>query len=751
MGVRSWLAARFTSGGDAAGETTAAHPKIPVQRGPADATDRADAADGKGSADGKGAAGGDGADDGSDADAGFHDAELVTPRWASRAGELAGTDLRTMTRRLPALIGQALRLAWAAGPRDTTLAIALNLVAGILTAFGLLATTGVLNALFAAGPTPARVRDALPSLLVVAVAVALRAGLQAGAGWAQSRLEPQVDRLVELRMFRLTTAVDLAALDDADFLDDMHRAEYRGTVAASSMVVYMIDMLTGMVGLVAAAGALGVLHPVLLPLLLLTALPEGWASVRAARLRYTTMLVLATAQRRKWILKELMVDRGHAAEVRSFSVRGFLLGQYDRLAAYVRDAELDIARGQAMTRVAGDVMKGVATALVYASLGLLLWSGEVPLAIAGTAVLAIRTGQSSLSNLVYAVNRCYEEGLYFGDYVTFCVAAEQRVGSRAGSGAGARDEAGRPPLGDFSRIGAEDVTFTYPGADEPSLRGVSVELARGEIVALVGENGSGKTTLAKILAGLYEPERGVVRWDDVPLSRVDPEHVREHIAVIAQDHTHWPMTARANIIMGQPGTDARIEAAAAASGADQVVAELPHGYATLLDRRFDGGAELSGGQWQRLAAARGFYRDAPLLICDEPTAALDARAEAALFDQIKAHANGRTVLLITHRLASVRLADRIYVLERGRVIEHGDHARLMAEGGVYAELYGLQAAAYGAPAFTAEGGGPPGDGHPAGGPAGGGALGDGRTGGTKVTGERTGRGRAVRGRTSNDP
>ncbi|WP_131742454.1 ABC transporter ATP-binding protein [Actinomadura roseirufa] len=643
--------------------------------------------------------------------------ELTAPRYHSRTRELSETGMRTMARRLPMVIVQATRLAWRASRADTAVTISLNLLAGVFTAFGLLATTGVLTALFSAGPTPDRVHDALPSLALVAGAVALQAALKAAAGWAQARLQPQVDRLVALRLYELTTAVALAALDDSDFLDELKRAEGRGTASATRVVRNAVDVLTGAVGMVAAAGTLGVLHPLLLPLLLLTALPEGWASVRAARMRYVTMLALVGVARRKWILSELMIDRQHAAEVRSFMMRAFLLGRYDRLAAYERRVELDLARRQALVRIGGDVVKGLVTATVYVVLGLMLWRGAVPLAVAGTAVLTIRAGQASLVNLVYAVNQCYEEGLYFGDYMRFCAVAEDMIperGRRAADGA-----ATRSLPGDFSAVHVDDVTFTYPGVDEPSLRGVSLTLRKGEVVALVGENGSGKSTLSRIVAGLYDPDGGEVRWDDVPLSEVAPRDIWERVAVIAQDYTHWPMTARQNITMGRGGADgdadggggdgggadagpgngadladARMLAAARASGAAEVVDGLARGYDTLLDRRFEGGAELSGGQWQRLAVARGFYRDAPLLICDEPSAALDARAEHHLFEQIRAHADGRTVLLITHRLASVRYADRIYVLEGGRVIEEGDHDALMADGGLYAELYGLQAAAY---------------------------------------------------------
>jgi ATP-binding cassette subfamily B protein/ATP-binding cassette subfamily C protein len=620
--------------------------------------------------------------------------EMTAHRWMAKSAELAETRFRTVARRLPALIAQAVRLAWQASPLDTAATVGLNLAAGVFTAFGLLATTGVLTALFAAGPTPDRVRAALPSLVAVSVAAALRAGFQAAAGWAQARLGPRVQRGVELRMYRFTTAVELAALDDSDFLDELQRARGRGMAAAPEVVRNTVDILTGVAGLAAAAGTLGVLHPLLLPLLLLTALPEGWASARAAKMRYFTMLTLVGILRRKWILSDLMADRRHAAEVRSFTMRDFLLGQYDQVAEYQRDVELDLARRQTLARVFGDVLHGAATAGVYIALGVMLWSGAVPLAVAGTAVLAIRTGQNSLANLVFAVNHCYEEGLYFGDFLAFLAAAERRI--PAADPSADRGAAAVVMPDRFERIVVEDVTFSYPGADTRSLNGISLELRAGEVVALVGENGSGKTTLAKILAGLYQPDGGDVRWDATSLREVDPDALRSRIAVIAQEYTHWPMTARQNITMGRGADDGEIAVRRAArdSGAEEVIAELSQGYDTLLDRRFEGGAELSGGQWQRLAVARGFYRDAPLLICDEPTAALDARAEHALFERIRTHADGRTVLLITHRMASVQHADRIYVLDHGRVVEAGDHRQLMASDGVYAELFNLQASAY---------------------------------------------------------
>jgi ABC-type branched-subunit amino acid transport system ATPase component len=428
-------------------------------------------------------------------------AELAASYWQAHDKRLAETGFGSIARQLPGLIGQAIRLGWEANRRDTVATIGLNLVSGILTGFALLATTGVLEALFAAGPTPQRVRAALPSLVLVAAAVAARGGLQAAAGWAQSRLHPQVDRVVEIRLLDLTTRVELAAFDDAEFYDAMQRARDRGLYSASQVVTNVLDCVTGAAGIASAALVVAVLQPILLVLLLAAELPGGWAAIRAARIGYITNFALADSHRRKWILSDLMAERRTAAEMRSFTLRHFMLARVARLAAYARDAQMKAASRQAMTRVTAQVAGGDA----------------------------------------------------------------------------------------------------------------------------------------------------------------DP---------------------------------AALTQAAVASGADTVIEKLPHGYDTLLDRHFKDGAELSGGQWQRIAAARGFYRSARLLIMDEPAAALDARAEYALFSSIRGYAAGRAVLLITHRLASVKHADRIYVLRDGRVIEQGGHADLLALGGQYAELFTLQASQY---------------------------------------------------------
>ncbi|MET7331039.1 ABC transporter ATP-binding protein [Nonomuraea sp. NPDC005650] len=610
---------------------------------------------------------------------------LAAQYWESHDEHLLTATLGTIARRLPSLVAAALRMAWQASPRDTAVALAGNLVAGVFTVFGLVATSDVLASLLAAGPTLDRVWAALPALLLVAAATGLRGALLAGAGWAQARLKPLVERLAETRLFELTTRVELAAFDDHDFHNAMRRARDSGVPDTATVVETTIAVVTGAVGVLASAVALGLLHPILMPLLLVAAVPAGWAAVRMARLGYQAFYRLSTARRRKFMLSDLMAERQPAAEVRAFTLRGFLLGQYAKVADLEQDVQLDVARRRAATKAGGDLLTGVATAGVYVVLGVLLAAGVIPLSVAGAAVLAIRTGQVSLTALIQTMNRLYEAGLYFGDYLAFCELARERVPPPPSAPA---------EPAPFRLLTAENVTFTYPGADRPALSGVSVTVGHGEVIALVGENGSGKTTLAKLLAGLYQPQEGTIRWDGVDLGAFDGDALRRRVSVIAQDHTRWPLTVRENIVMGRPLEEDRLAAASAAAGADEVVARLPDGYDALLDRRFRGGHDLSGGQWQRIAVARGFYRDAALVIFDEPTSALDARAEHALFERIRGHADGRAVVLITHRLASVRYADRIYVLDGGAIAEQGTHAELMERDGLYSGLYELQASAY---------------------------------------------------------
>jgi ATP-binding cassette subfamily B protein len=288
---------------------------------------------------------------------------------------------------------------------------------------------------------------------------------------------------------------------------------------------------------------------------------------------------------------------------------------------------------------------------------------------------------------VNSVGDMYEAGLFVEDFTTFLAIAPLTHGATGT----------QPAPATFDRISVEDVTFTYPASTAPALRDVSLHIEAGQVIALVGENGSGKTTLAKLLSRLYLPDSGTIAWDATNIADMNADEVRRRVAVIFQDFARYDLTARENIGLGAvehiDDPDA-VHAAARHAGADRYLAALPNGYETILSPEYDGGRDLSVGQWQRVALARAFIRDAPLIILDEPTASLDPRAEHDLFRRIRQLYAGRTVLLISHRYNTVRDADHIYVLHDGRIIEHGNHDQLLTGAGVYAELFTLQAAAY---------------------------------------------------------
>ncbi|MBW6436819.1 ABC transporter ATP-binding protein/permease [Actinoplanes hulinensis] len=615
------------------------------------------------------------------------DGELELPYWLTSTEEAANTTFLQMMRRLPRLLREAWLLGWRASRRTTVAVLTLQLAAGLAAAFGLISVVGVLDGLLQTGPTPERVRAAVPSLLLLILALAVRGLLTSAATAAHGRLSPMVYEAAEMRLLDLTTRVDLVTFDDPEWRDAMERARDRGIFAAQQVVDHGIEVLTHLVGLVAAASVLAVLHPALLPMLVLAVVPTAWAAVRAARLGYRSKLRLIAVWRRQRMLAYLLAAREPAAELRAFTIRRFLLTEVGRLLRVSTLEEIRVIGRVVRTNLVGQALSGLVTGAAYAMLCWLLWTGRMELAAGGAAAYAINIGIDKLRELAFTVNRVYEQGLYFADFQGFC---EMSL-------AHAEPEPGRRAPQDFQEIRLDRVTFSYPDADRPAVKEVSMALRRGQVIALVGENGSGKSTLAAVLAGLHRPQHGTVTWDGVDVARLDPDSVRDRIAVVMQEPIRWPLSARLNIAIGRhdrPATLDHVQASARAGDAHEFVMELPREYETLLSRHFTDGADLSGGQWQRLAVSRAFHRDAPLLICDEPTANLDARAEHEVYRRLRDLAEGRTVVLITHRMASVREADRIYVLDHGVVVEEGDHEELIAADGLYAQLFTLQASAY---------------------------------------------------------
>jgi ATP-binding cassette, subfamily B, bacterial len=603
------------------------------------------------------------------------DAELRNHRGRGRAGDLAG------------LLKDAVGAVWRCGRGPFLLVMGLTLAAAASTVGQLLAGSHLLDEMLA--PRGGDLLGPLvpPALTLAALTVA-SLGLGAAITQVQRLLGALVQRDTERRVLDVTTSVPLDAFETPEFVTALTRVEMNALTKPVEVVRAIIGLVSGLLASAGLGVVLVAVEPLLLPLLGLAGLAVQAVNRRAAQREFAAAEEQAGAVRERLYLADVLKERDTAKEVRAFDLAEVVREHWEtRYSGY-----LSTVRGLVETRtrlaVGGAVLLGV---LLTGTVLFLVWrvqTGAVALAEAGAALVAMRMLASRLQGFAAGASELLEARLFLRDLAAFLAMAPVRSGSPA-----------PPPTGaePFTRLTVDRVSYTYPGRDQPALRDVSLDIGRGEVVALVGENGSGKTTLAKLLAGLHEPGSGTVAWDGVPIGALEPGRVRDQTAVIFQDFARFELTAEENIGVGRASvaTDrSALRHAARRAGADGFLGDLPHGYATVLSKAVPGGVDLSVGQWQRVALARAIYRDAGFVVLDEPTSALDPRAEHALLGRMREVLSGRTVLLISHRLSSVREADRIHVLDRGEIVESGDHDELMALGGRYAQLFTLQASAY---------------------------------------------------------
>lgn len=580
---------------------------------------------------------------------------------------------------------QALRMVWSSARRDFCAVAACALAQGCGAALQVGLTSRVLQAVLAA--PHARLGGGVLADLVGMVTVTAALKLAGSFQFERQRLVGElVARYAQTRVMDVAAQARLEEFEQPEFYDRLERATVTAQMRPVQLASGLLGTLSAVVGAGGIAVALILISPWLGLLVLVSAVPLWAAASHANRVLYAFNYRMTHLDRTRSYISLLMTSKENAAELRACEATGFLRRRVDEL----YDSRLRAVRTMVRRRVRAAAAGGVTSAMVLAAV-LLLTTVMVErrwlsLASACAAFVAITLLSQRLSAAADSALQLHESTLFVEDFISF-------VHSR-------RQCADDAPPDDapttFSHIELRGVRFRYPGRSHEALRGIDLEFKAGEVIALVGENGSGKTTLVKIIAGLYRPTAGAVYADGRPIG--DPGAAwRTQVAVVFQDFVQYHLTVADNIAMGRPefrDDPAAIHAAAARSRADQFVRHLPDGYNTQLGSQFLGGMELSGGQWQRLALARAFFRNAALVVLDEPTASLDPRAERQLFDDIRRLCADRTVLLISHRFANVRSADRIYVLADGQVVESGAHDELMALGGQYAELFTLQAESY---------------------------------------------------------
>lgn len=615
---------------------------------------------------------------------------MITADRSPRRGERLGA-----LRHLPALF----REIAAASPRLFAASLALRLVAACLPILTLYLAKLILDGIVAehARPAPgAGLADWLadPGRARLAGLVAAEFGL-ALVSDLTGRLSNLTETLIgdlyanaaSLRLMAHATTLDLAQFEDSAQQDRLERArrQVSGRTSLIGTVLWQFQALVTLVSLAAGVAAFTPWLVVLIAAALVPALLNEWHFTKAG---YRLAWLRSPERRRLDYLRYLGASVETAKEVKLFGLSGYVTELYATVARRLLGENRSLARARAGW---GFAFASLGTLAYYAAYAVIVWrtvAGSFSVGDLAFLAGAFQRLRGGIEGLLLGFTQITGQAQYLDDFYSFFAIRPQ-----------IRTPAQPVPIPSPIREGLvfEEVGYRYPGTQTWALRGLSFAIRAGETVALVGGNGAGKTTIVKLMTRLYDPHEGRVLLDGVPLASYDLDDLRARIGVIFQDFVRFDLTAGENVAVGRiaAATDEdRIAAAAARGLAAPVIERLPEGYAQPLGKRFAGGFDLSGGEWQKVALSRAYMREAEILILDEPTAALDAKAEHDVFARFRELSAGRTAVLISHRFSTVRMADRILVLEGGRLLEEGSHAALMARGGRYAELFTLQAEGY---------------------------------------------------------
>ncbi|MFE9008565.1 ATP-binding cassette domain-containing protein [Streptomyces sp. NPDC007875] len=593
---------------------------------------------------------------------------------------LAEANFRAMCRRLPAVLGHTARMAWAVDKPGVVLLLACQLLTGAAAAIVLTFTAQAMTHILGTGTVSERLHAALPALIVVTAAAGVGRISGALSSYADGRITPLLMTEADVALVSAVCRVEASAYGEDGFAD-RHEAAEVGVTRTRMMVQDAQRLMAALVRMIAASGVITALHWLMLPLLLLAVLPAGVGAVLSARVDYETHYLNVGDRNVRSMMRWWATYSRYGDEVRANGMTGYLIYWYRALSDRIDQRVLTAAPRMLRIALATSALGGFFLLCAWATLAWLATTGRVALPVAATAVVAVQTTLAALSQFVIHGAAMFHTSLYLADMRSFLDMASERAPRRG--------ELTIPERVDEIRL--DEVVYQYPGKEAPAVDGVSLTLRRGEILAIVGENGSGKSTLAKLITGILLADKGRVLWDGTDLAQADPDAVWKRTALVPQNFACWPLRARENITLGQPKTfdDEPVWQAVDAVGMRDAVEKLPRQLDTLLARELFGGAELSGGQWQRLVCGRALYRRTPLLILDEPTSQMDPRGEHQIFLEIKRIAAERMTIVVTHQLENTRLADRILVMREGRVIEQGGYEELADAGGLFAELVAL--------------------------------------------------------------
>ena len=612
----------------------------------------------------------------------------ATPQTTATSWAERWRDTRQALRNLP----RALQLVWNAHRGSTIGFAVVTVLAAALPASqawtGKLIVDAVANALRNQAGVEAALRGAVPFLILEFGLIALGSILAQLRALFEHVLHARVEHHVTTSIIRKALSLDLQAFENAAFYDQLQNARREGGRRALTTVNTGFQIVQGVLTLISFAVLLLAFSPLVTLILVAATLPSFVAQGRYSGLQFRMLTWRAPESRQMQYLEQVLTVDSSVKEVKLFGLGEPLLQRLEEMfwRIYREDTALALKRSRVSL-----VWGLVSSASYYVAYGYIVWrtlQGSITLGDMTLYLTLCRQSQGTFQGLLTGVNSLYESGLFLNNLFNF-LHLEPQMQNRTDA----------PPVPHPIQQGIEfrNVGFCYPDRDEWALRNVDLFIKPGEKIALVGANGAGKTTLIKLLTRLYDPSEGQILLDGIDIREFDLNDLRQRIGVIFQDFVHYQTTVRENIGFGQIDAlddDPRVADAAERGGADEVVAALPQGMDTMLGRWFDKGQELSGGQWQKVALGRAFMRDGGVLVLDEPTAALDAEREYQIFQRFRALTEGKIALLISHRFSTVRMADRIAVLEGGRLTELGTHPELLERAGTYARLFNLQAQGY---------------------------------------------------------
>jgi len=485
-----------------------------------------------------------------------------------------------------------------------------------------------------------------------------------------------------------STEVDVEFYESAKYYDTLHRAQREAPFRPISIVNGLSQIALHGVTLLALGALLLSFHWIIAVILFLAVSASAAIRIFYTGKLYRWQMENTATERQAGYYHGILTNSGSAKEVRLFDLGNLFMGRARNLRRKLREGRLTLSRQQALTGFAAQTFS---TTALYGCYGYVAYQAIGGKLTVGDLVMyfqAFQRVQGTLQGILSSLTGLYADNLFLSNLYEF-LDLQRTVPEPA--------VAQPVPKPMQTGIVLDHVSFEYSGGTRKAIEDVSLTIRPGEVVALVGENGSGKTTLIKLMCRLYDPTGGSITFDGVDLRQFETHALRREIAIIFQDYAHYHLSAEENIWLGNaalPPDRERVAAAARRSGADEVIRGLPRGYDTILGKRFADGEELSIGEWQKVALARAFMRDAQILVLDEPTSSMDAKAEYEVFQSFRKLVAGRTAILISHRFSTVRMADRIYVLQHGRVIEGGSHDELIRAGGTYARLFEMQARHY---------------------------------------------------------